>query len=759
MNEGTANPLVSVIMANLNGAADIAEAVRSVLRQTERSLELIVSDDGSSDGSLEIALAAANGDRRLVILKSAQLRSGPAAARNRALAVARGRWIAPVDNDDVIHPERLARLIRAAEADGADVAADDLLVFYEDGARAPHAHLRGKLARAPHWITAAEYERSNRLLSGRRALGYLKPVLRRDLKPRYDESLRIAEDADLVLRLLITGARLRVYPEIGYFYRKHAGSISHRLDLGAIDAMDAALAKLDVRSDPELVREVRASRAAIANARSFTEFVSALKAREFGVAVRIAAQKPGSLLLLRDAVVTRLPKPSVRRAAAGTPRVTLISRQRIIGATNGSSAYLLMLANALRKAGFAVDYIGPSPKIFGRWALLRLRPEVAVFDRYLVRGGVRAGNLVLATDLRLWSASLSAVLAAGLHKLGLPVDWSKPAEAAQRADATRADQLFLALHADASAAAVVCDYAFLTPLAPFALAPRAPRLVVMHDLMSARIRDPSKADAYDLSAAEEFRLLGQADTIVAIQQEEARAVRAALPKTEIVVAPFAAAITGASQPGRDNTLLFVGSNTPPNVTALERFFAESWPAIRAHKPESRLIIAGSVNRAFSAAPDGARFAGVVEDLEPLYRDAGVVISPLYSGSGLKIKLIEAMAAGKAVVGTSITTQGVERAREAMMVADDPSAFAEAVIALSSDRSRRETLGRAALRLVRECFSPETATAGFVARVLAASATRERPTALGHEADQSNEWTDEDEGERSLEAHLTDQQRG
>jgi glycosyltransferase involved in cell wall biosynthesis len=759
MNGSTATPLVSVVMANLNGAAHIAEAVRSVLRQTERSLELIVSDDGSSDDSLKIARTAAQGDPRLLVLKSECVRTGPAAARNRALAIARGRWIAVVDNDDYVHPERLERLVTAAERDGADIAADDLLTFYEGGERAPHAHLRGRLARAPHWVSAAAYEHSNRLLSGRRALGYLKPVLRRDLDPRYDESLRIAEDADLVLRLLVAGARLRVYPDIGYFYRKHAGSISHRLDAAAITAMDAALAKLDVSADPKLGREVKASRAAMADARAFTQLVGAIKARDLGAVARTAAQRPSSLLRLKDPIAARLPKPRVR-AAGGKQRVTLISRQRVVGATNGSSAYLLVLANALKRAGFAVDYLGPSPKIFGRWALLRLKPEAAVFDRYLVRGGVRAGNLMLATDLRLWGASLSAVLVAGLRKLGLPVNWSKPAEAAQRADATRADQIFLARHADASAAAVVCDYAFLMPLAPFALAPRARRLVVMHDLMSARIRDAGKADAYDLSAAAELRLLGQADTIVAIQQEEARAVRAALPEADVIVAPHAAAISSAPRPGEDDALLFVGSNTPPNVTALERFFAEIWPAIRAQKPEARLIIAGSVNRAFDAAPERARFTGVVEDLAPLYRDAGVVISPLYTGSGLKIKLIEAMAAGKAVVGTTITTQGVDGAGDAMIVADDPIAFANGVIALASDSARREALGRAALRLVHEGFSPETATAAFVARVReAASAARESPPALSREADQGDERTDEDKRERGVQAHLADQQPG
>jgi glycosyltransferase involved in cell wall biosynthesis len=746
-------------MANLNGAAHIASAVRSVLRQTERSLELIISDDGSNDDSLAIAERTAAGDPRIILLRSEATRTGPGAARNRALAVASGRWIAIVDNDDAIHPERLERLIGAVERDGADIAADDLIVFYENGDHAPHAHLKGAMARAPRWVSAAEYEHSNRVLSGRRALGYLKPVLRRDLAPGYDESLRIAEDADLVLRLLVQGARLRVYPEIGYFYRKHARSISHRLDAAAIDAMDAAHAKLDVSNDPALAREVRAGRAAMADARAFTQLVAALKARDLGAAVQSIARRPAALRLLKDPIGARLPKRRAHVKANVAP-VTLLSRQRIVGATNGSSAYVLALARALKQAGFAVDYLAVSPKVFGRWAVLPLKPEIQVFHRYRVRGGVRLGDAIIATDVRIWAASALAVIEAALGKLGLAPGWSKPAEAAQRAAATRADQLFIARQAAPNARAVLCDYAFVAPLGPYALATEAPRFTIMHDLMSGRIRDPGKHDAYDLTAEEEFRLLRQTDSVIAIQEEEARAVRAAVPHADVFVVPHAVVPVAAAQPGADDALLFVGSNTPPNVTGLERFFAEIWPAIRARRPGATLKVAGSVNRAFTTAPEGVRFLGVVEDLAPLYRDAGIVISPLTTGSGLKIKLIEAMAAGKAVVGTSVTLQGVEDiARGAMMVADEPPTFAEAVIALAADSARREALGRAVLAVAREHFSPDRAAAPLIARVRAASAAREGPPALSRETDKRDERADENERKRGVQTHLADQQPG
>jgi succinoglycan biosynthesis protein ExoO len=147
------------------------------------------------------------------------------------------------------------------------------------------------------------------------------------------------------------------------------------------------------------------------------------------------------------------------------------------------------------------------------------------------------------------------------------------------------------------------------------------------------------------------------------------------------------------------------------------FFQEIWPAVRAARPKARLKVAGSVDRALGPAPEGASFLGVVDDLAPLYREAGVVISPLYTGSGLKIKLIEALAAGKAVVGTPVTAQGVEElVADAIMVERAPGAFAAATAALLGDRDRRERLGAAALACARSHFSTKATFAGLVALV-------------------------------------------
>ena len=147
---------------------------------------------------------------------------------------------------------------------------------------------------------------------------------------------------------------------------------------------------------------------------------------------------------------------------------------------------------------------------------------------------------------------------------------------------------------------------------------------------------------------------------------------------------------------RNDRVLFVGSNTAPNVVGLKWFIAEVWPRVRQASPGVELHVAGWVARAAPAPGEGVRLLGVVRSLRPHYAEAGVVISPLLTASGLKVKGVEALGAGKAVVGSSVSAQGVEEAvRGAMVVEDDPAAFAAAVIALlASPADRQELCARA-----------------------------------------------------------------
>jgi glycosyltransferase involved in cell wall biosynthesis len=182
-------PAVSVLVCVHDGALTIAQAVASVLAQTDGDLELIVVDDGSTDATP--ALLAAVDDPRLRVQR--QSRSGLTRALNRALALARAPLVARLDADDVALPERLERQ-RAFMAAHPDVGLLGTAAREEDPAGTPV-----RVVRPP----------THDLLL-RRALIRANPfvhssvMMRRDLVVRaggYDESLDVAQDYDLWMRL------------------------------------------------------------------------------------------------------------------------------------------------------------------------------------------------------------------------------------------------------------------------------------------------------------------------------------------------------------------------------------------------------------------------------------------------------------------------------------------------------------------------------------------------------------------------------
>ncbi len=240
----------------------------------------------------------------------------------------------------------------------------------------------------------------------------------------------------------------------------------------------------------------------------------------------------------------------------------------------------------------------------------------------------------------------------------------------------------------------------------------------MHDLFHRRASAFTSQGLSDpvimVGEAEELKRLRRADAVIAIQQEEADYVRGGLPDRRVILAPMAANPLDHAQLGDSDTILFVGSNTAANVMGMDWFYRDIWPLVRRSAPSARLLVCGNVARALPAPPEGVRHLGVVPDLAPLYRTAGVVISPLPIGSGLKIKLIEALAQGKAMVVTPVTLQGVETdVSPAVRVCEDPAAFAEAVVAFLADPRSRESAGEAALRVVRERFSKEACFAELI----------------------------------------------
>ena len=123
MSDAEQECLVSILLPAYNSRHLIGTAIQSVLNQTQHCFELLIVNDCSTDGTAEAVARFARADVRIKLLHTA-CNGGPAAARNIGFDAARGRWIALLDSDDAYVPERLARLLELAEANGADMVSD-----------------------------------------------------------------------------------------------------------------------------------------------------------------------------------------------------------------------------------------------------------------------------------------------------------------------------------------------------------------------------------------------------------------------------------------------------------------------------------------------------------------------------------------------------------------------------------------------------------------------------------------------------------
>ena len=112
-------PKVSIVVPVYNVKDYLEKCVDSILRQTEREFELLLIDDGSTDGSGELCDTLAERDGRVRVIH--QENRGLGGARNTGIEAARGTWLLLVDSDDWIEPEILEKALKAAERENADM--------------------------------------------------------------------------------------------------------------------------------------------------------------------------------------------------------------------------------------------------------------------------------------------------------------------------------------------------------------------------------------------------------------------------------------------------------------------------------------------------------------------------------------------------------------------------------------------------------------------------------------------------------------
>jgi glycosyltransferase involved in cell wall biosynthesis len=201
----------------------------------------------------------------------------------------------------------------------------------------------------------------------------------------------------------------------------------------------------------------------------------------------------------------------------------------------------------------------------------------------------------------------------------------------------------------------------------------------------------------------ERTLARRADAVVAVSADEAAILQILAPSTRVVVAPNGVDTDTVTPSPPGDAVLFVGLlSYGPNRDAMTWFAREVVPRLGAGGPE--ILVAGREPGAqlesLARTTPRLRLLGFVPDLTPVYARAGVFVNPMRGGGGTRLKMLEAMAAGKAVVSTSIGAEGLDLTPgRDVVIADTAPEFAVAVRGLLTNRAQAFRLGRAARALV------------------------------------------------------------
>ncbi|HPR04516.1 MAG TPA: glycosyltransferase family 4 protein [Deltaproteobacteria bacterium] len=253
---------------------------------------------------------------------------------------------------------------------------------------------------------------------------------------------------------------------------------------------------------------------------------------------------------------------------------------------------------------------------------------------------------------------------------------------------TRIDHAIRTLHEKEHFDVVLVEYVFFSKaLENFGT--DVIKIIDTHDIFTDRYRIYEKAGMkpqwFSTAAKEEQKGLNRAAIILAIQEKDKHFFQT-LCARQIITIGYLAPLMRSLRTRNDNKrILFIGSDNPINIEAVDYFLQSVFPAIRSAVPETELCLAGKVANSFPHIP-GCMPIGEFDALDDAYSLSDIVINPARIGTGLSIKAIEAMGYSKALVSTRTGIRGIEDGEgNAFLVADSPELFAQYVIRLLDDR--------------------------------------------------------------------------
>lgn len=423
-------------------------------------------------------------------------------------------------------------------------------------------------------------------------------------------------------------------------------------------------------------------------------------------------------------------KQSVPRSETA-PVLFVFTRFCPLDGTSGAGTYLFSLLRYLHEKGVTI-HVGWSerpdsagrlgwycvPKEFAEIATLhfpasrslgRLRIFPSVFVHPIkskIVGALKKGLLALGFK-SLFRKSAAPVCTASPENSEVGFNlyaWDRPPDPFER-------EFFKKAIAKLQPDAVLLNFCWMSPLIEELENPeRFLKIILTNDLRhlySTLVNgEIQHTEGEHMSKALEIQYLQPADVIAAIREDDGETFRRECPKREVLVIPPSFDPAPSSSSPLPYRCLFVGSDSFANREGLLWFLQDAWPAIHAAHPEAELHICGSICKDLPTSPPGVVLRGFVPSLDAVYDEASVVIVPLLRGSGVKIKLMEALAHGKACVTTPIGMEGMPVLDSCVMNAATASEFASQILSLFENHELRRNYERRAIATVAEQFSPD-----------------------------------------------------
>ena len=218
--------------------------------------------------------------------------------------------------------------------------------------------------------------------------------------------------------------------------------------------------------------------------------------------------------------------------------------------------------------------------------------------------------------------------------------------------------------------------------------------------------------AYEVNALHDF------DAIAAISEKDQQHFEALGCTCPLFTLPFGLdeeEMPAATSGPVDHVFHIGAMDWDPNVQGVLWFLDHVWPTVLRELPEAQLKLAG---RRFGDQLDVHRtnttVLGEVENAWDVLGDSGIMVIPLRSGSGMRIKAIEAMAAGRPVVSTSLGLEGIHGQHGThFFIADDANSFAQRIIDLHKNQRIAEDMGKAARHFIETEFSNQSLTRSLI----------------------------------------------